>query len=106
MVVTVIGLGLMGGSLSLAIKEVGFSKHIIGVDDNVSHCKEALKLNLIEEVKPLKEAILKSDLIIVATPVAASISIVSTILDTISGNQVIVDLGSTKAELCAHLNQH
>ncbi|MCO6500809.1 MAG: prephenate dehydrogenase [Vicingus serpentipes] len=106
MKVTIIGLGLMGGSLALALKESKFSSHIIGVDQNKTHCDDALRLQLVDEIKSLNEAIAGSNMIVVATPVAASISIISTVLNNITKDQVVVDLGSTKAELCTHLNQH
>jgi prephenate dehydrogenase len=106
MKVTIIGLGLMGGSLALALRESGFSSHIIGVDRNKIHCDDAVRLKLVDEIKSLNEAIVDSNMIVVATPVAASFSIISTLLNNISEDQIVVDLGSTKAELCAHLNQH
>lgn len=106
MKITIIGLGLMGGSLALALKQNGFTNHIIGVDQNNAHCEDALKLKLVDEIKPLNEAISESIMIVVATPVSASISIISSILDIISEDQIVVDLGSTKAELCTHLNKH
>jgi len=106
MKVTIIGLGLMGGSLALALKQKGFSNHIIGVDKNTQHCDEALKLNLVDEIKPLEEAISISDIIVVATPVAASITIISSALDLMNNEQIIIDLGSTKGELCNHLSNH
>jgi len=106
MKVTIIGLGLMGGSLALALKENGFCNHIVGVDKNDIHCKDALQLKLVDEIKPLNEAVVGSDMIIVATPVVASLSIISNALNNLTEEQVIVDLGSTKAELCAYLNTH
>ncbi len=103
--VTIIGLGLMGGSLALALKQKKFSNHIIGIDNNKTHCEEALKLNLVNEIRELN-SVIDSDIIVVATPVAASINIISTVLDNISKNQIVIDLGSTKGELCVHLNRH
>ena len=47
MTVVIIGLGVLGGSLAIALNEVGFCQHIIGVDANPTHCKKALELNLV-----------------------------------------------------------
>jgi len=106
MVVTIIGLGLMGGSLALALKELNFCKHTIGVDNNATHCKEAIAFNLVNEIKELSNAVLGSDIIVVATPVAASVNIISQVLDQISEHQVVLDLGSTKKELCVRFSKH
>lgn len=106
MIVTIVGLGLMGSSLALALNEISFCKHIVGVDSNPTHCKEALELNVVNEIKDLTAGVLNSDVIIVATPVAASINIISELLDTISEHQVVIDLGSTKKDLCIQLNKH
>jgi prephenate dehydrogenase len=106
MIVTIIGLGLMGGSLAMSLNEVGFSNCIVGVDTNLNHCKEALELNLVNEIKELNDAVLDADIIVVATPVAASINIISDVLEIVSEHQVVVDLGSTKKELCLSFNKH
>jgi prephenate dehydrogenase len=106
MTVTIVGLGLMGSSIALALNEIGFCKHIIGVDSNAKHCKEAEKLNIVNEIKTLNQSILISDVIIVATPVAASINIISEVLDIISEHQTVIDLGSTKNDLCVRFKDH
>ena len=61
MIVTIIGLGLIGGSLAISLNEARFCKHIIGVDTNIDHCKEAIELNLVNEIKELNDAILEAD---------------------------------------------
>jgi prephenate dehydrogenase len=106
MTITIVGLGLMGSSIALALNEIGFCKHIIGVDSNAKHCKEAEKLNIVNEIKTLNQSILISDVIIVATPVAASINIISEVLDIISEHQTVIDLGSTKNDLCVRFKDH
>ena len=106
MTVAIIGLGLMGSSLALALNDIGFCKHLVGIDINPSFCKEATALNIVNQIKELKEGFLISDIIIVATPVGASMDIITEVLDIVSENQVIIDLGSTKKELCLHLNKH
>lgn len=104
--VAIIGLGLMGGSLALALRDNKLSNNIIGVDSNESHCSDAMKLRLVDRTMDIRSAIPQVDLIIVATPVAASIKIISDVLDQIKDNQTIVDLGSTKKELCFKFNTH
>ena len=104
--VTIVGLGLMGSSLALALKTANFCQHLIGVDNNPAHCNEAIELNIVNEIQGLATAILSADVIIVATPVAASIHIIEQILETISEHQIVIDLGSTKNELCLRFQEH
>jgi prephenate dehydrogenase len=73
--VTIIGVGLIGGSFALALKEKNIVKHIIGVDFNEENLEKALVLGLIDEVLPIEDAVKKSDLIYVAIPVDATISV-------------------------------
>ncbi len=104
--VTIIGLGLMGGSLALRLKELTFCKQIIGVDNKPDNSKAALELGLVKEVKSLEKSIAVTDVFIVATPVKASIEIINYLLGHINDEQVVVDLGSTKLKLCQQFKSH
>jgi prephenate dehydrogenase len=73
--VTIIGVGLIGGSFALALKEKNIAKHIIGVDFNEANLEKALVLGLIDEALSREEAVKKSDLIYVAIPVDATIAV-------------------------------
>ena len=53
MIITVIGLGLIGGSIALDLKKANFSEKIIGVDNNPDNCKMALELNIADEIDSL-----------------------------------------------------
>jgi prephenate dehydrogenase len=70
-VVTIIGTGLIGGSFGLILKEKGLAAHVIAVDNNLTNQERALQLGIDDESLPLKEAIAKSDLIVLAVPVDA-----------------------------------
>lgn len=96
MVITVIGIGLIGGSMALALKEKGMATAVIGVDASVEHGKKALELGLVDKVATLKEAIAESDLIILAVPVSACLKLLPELLQLITGKQVVMDVGSTK----------
>jgi prephenate dehydrogenase len=98
--ITVIGLGLIGGSMALALKEKGLAKKVVGVDNNLVHQQKALELGLVDEVLEMKEAILFADVIIIAIPVNAAENVLDTILNTID-RQVVMDVGSTKNAICA-----
>jgi prephenate dehydrogenase len=97
--VAIIGTGLIGGSMAIALKEKNAGIKIIGVDNNQRHAKEALGLGFIDEINELDEAIKKSDLIVLAIPVNAAEKVINSILDK-ADQQIIIDTGSTKAAIC------
>src|SRR3954466_613389 len=94
--VTIVGVGLISGSLSLALKDKGLAKKVIGVSRSEASAKKALELGLIDEALPLEEAVKQADLIYVAIPVDATLPVMKTIMDLITGKQIVVDAGSTK----------
>ncbi|PWT71128.1 MAG: prephenate dehydrogenase [Bacteroidetes bacterium] len=104
--VTIVGVGLISGSLSLALKEKGLVKNVIGVSRTEASIKKAKELGLIDESLPLAEAVRKSDLIYVAIPVDVTIPIMRQIMDLVQENQIVADAGSTKAALCDALADH
>jgi prephenate dehydrogenase len=104
--VTIVGVGLIGGSLALALKEKGFAKKIIGVGRSKTSLDKAIELGLIDEVLPLEEAVKQSDFIYVAIPVDATLPVMKEVMDLVTGNQVVADGGSTKAALCNMLRDH
>ncbi|MEO1052235.1 MAG: prephenate dehydrogenase [Bacteroidota bacterium] len=106
MKVTVVGLGLIGGSIALTLRDSGFADHVIGVDKDINHCEEALALGLINEVLPLEEAVKEADLIILAIPVDAAANLIAHVLDHIKEGAIVTDMGSTKSNICSKARQH
>ena len=106
MTITVIGVGLIGGSMALGVKELGFAKKVIGVAPDAGSLATALKLNLIDEALPLEEAVKKADIIYIAIPVDATINVVLQVMDLINDKQIVVDAGSTKFALCDAIKDH
>jgi prephenate dehydrogenase len=104
--VTVVGVGLISGSFSLALKERGIVKQVIGVSRTEKSIVKALELGLIDETMPLEDAVKKSDLIYVAIPVDATIPVICGIMDMINEKQIVADAGSTKHALCSALREH
>ncbi|MBC8237827.1 MAG: prephenate dehydrogenase [Helicobacteraceae bacterium] len=92
--IAIIGLGLMGGSLALSLKELDFVTSIVGSDHNKEHESQALSLSLVETIVPLEE-VKKCDVIFLAIPVNGVISILKELKD-VPKNTTIIDLGSTK----------
>ncbi len=106
MQVTIVGVGLIGGSFALALKDKDIAKNIIGVTRSEKSAKRAIELGLVDEVLPLKEAVEKSDLIYVAIPVDTTIPTILEIMDWINDKQIVLDAGSTKGALCKALEDH
>ncbi|MGM5631648.1 prephenate dehydrogenase [Apibacter raozihei] len=104
--VTIIGLGLIGGSIALDLKKCGFAHQIIGVDKSKKHEHEAIELGIADKILPMKEAIENSDLIILAAPVDASLKLLPKILDIIPSNVYVMDVGSTKSSLIDAVRDH
>jgi len=104
--VTIVGVGLISGSLALALKEKGLAKNIIGVSRTQESISKALKLGIIDEALPLEEAVKKSDFIYVAIPVDVTVPVTLQIMDLITDKQIVADAGSTKYVLCQALANH
>lgn len=105
MIATIIGLGLIGGSFALALKDRGLAERVIGVDTDPTHAAKALELGLVDEIRPLETAIEGSDLIVLAIPVNAIPLLAIKILNRVD-RQIVMDMGSTKEELCEVIAQH
>ncbi len=94
----IIGLGLMGGSLGLALKKVPNKYTLIGYDHNLTHQSDALKLNLVDEISNNFNEIKACDIIILTIPVDAIITISQELLD-VSKECTIIDFGSSKEKI-------
>lgn len=104
-VVTIIGTGLIGGSFAMVLKDKGLTCRVIGVDNNEEHQKKALELGIVDEVLPLKEAITKSKLIVLAVPVNALDEMLPAVLDEVE-DQVVMDMSSIKENVIDLVADH
>jgi prephenate dehydrogenase len=105
MTITIIGLGLIGGSLAIGLRENGFADQLIGVENNQNHANQALKLGLVDEIQTLQNAVNQSDIVIVATPVDALATLLPTVMDLVQ-NQVVIEVGSTKRPIIDAVSTH
>jgi len=98
--VTIIGLGLMGGSLAMAIKRKKLTKKIIGVGHRQVTVKKALKTRVINEgtINPQK-GVSSADLIFICTPIRVIIPMLKKIARYIKPGCIVTDVGSTKGEI-------
>ncbi len=106
MTVTIVGVGLIGGSMALALKEKSIATKVIGVGRSAASLNKAIELGIIDQALPLEEAVKQSDFIYVSIPVDATIPVMLQIMDMITDKQIVVDAGSTKAVLCEALKDH
>jgi prephenate dehydrogenase len=100
MTVTIIGTGLIGGSMAIALKAHGLADTIIGVDASEAHAARALELQLVDQVLPLKEAVQAAKLVVMAVPVDAMNELLPQVLESANQQQVVMDVGSTKQPIC------
>ena len=98
MTVGIIGLGLMGGSLGIALKSAKTPYHIIGYDHNATHCSEATELDLVDKIAISMDEIIACDVIILSIPVNGIIKALQN-LTTVDSHTTIIDLGSTKEKI-------
>lgn len=100
------GLGLIGGSLALTLKERGMVEEVMGMEVSEERAKEALSLSLADRIVPFEEGVTTADLIVLATPVDTIPMLAVKALNRVQKPQVVIDLGSTKGELCEVIDQH
>lgn len=106
MKIAVIGVGLIGGSIALKLREKKFADEIFGVDQNEQHLHDALQLGIIDQSINFEDGLKEADLIIIAVPVDATVKILSEVLSKISKNQTVMDVGSTKYAVAEAVKNH
>lgn len=100
----VIGLGLIGGSLALDLKKRGNYK-VFGIDQNAEHIKKALALGIIDAEIDFNE-ITDASVVIIAVPVNIVPKLAKEILDCVSEDTLVFDVGSVKNEICKEIVNH
>jgi prephenate dehydrogenase len=98
--VTIIGLGLIGGSWGLALKKHGFAGRRVGCD-RPDVLERALAVGAVDEGAPdLARAVRDAELIILATPVGAILDLLPQLKVSVSPHALVTDVGSTKRLIC------
>ena len=106
MKISIIGVGLIGGSMALKLREKNVASFIYGIDNNTQHISDALDLKIIDAGVDLEHGIKNSDLIILAIPVDAARKLLPSVLDLVSDQQTVMDAGSTKAGIVNAVKNH
>ena len=107
----VIGVGLIGGSFALALKQAKAVRHVVGVGRGRKNLALALRMRLIDEATTDAEgAVQDADLVLLGTPVGQMAEVMARIAPHLPAHAVITDGGSTKTDVIAHalrfLGQH
>jgi prephenate dehydrogenase len=99
----VIGVGLIGGSFALALKQAGLVKHVIGVGRTRENLETALRLGVIDEASADPAAAVRgADVVLVATPVAQIPELLVEIAPALDAHTIVTDAGSTKQDVIAY----
>ncbi len=103
--VFVIGVGLIGGSFAIDIKAAFSEAIIFGIDKSEENLDNALELGIIDQKSNFSE-IKDADIVIIAIPVDATVTSILEILDKVSDDCLVFDVGSTKKKLCEVVANH
>ncbi len=96
----IIGVGLIGGSLALALKEAGIVREVVGYARKTHTLQQALDLNIIDRAETqISQAVSGADMIFLAVPMAAMTSVLTQIAPHLTDGMIITDGGSAKAQL-------
>ena len=106
MTISIVGVGLLGGSFALAVRDKYPKAYFIGVDASAVHGQLAMAKGIVDEMLPLEEAISRSTLVVLATPVNTILTLLPAILDQLPAAGTVLDLGSTKEGICALADGH
>jgi prephenate dehydrogenase len=100
--VAIVGLGLMGGSLAMALK--GYVRRVLGVDRDPQTVQLALQKGIVDQADTDLGKILPiADLIILATPVGTILDLITLLPNWKPDGALVIDLGSTKTQICKAL---
>ncbi len=106
MKITFIGLGLIGGSLAKDLRKKKFASEFVGIEANADSATEAVKIGLVDKTETLEKGIMGADLVIIAIPVDKELELLPRILDRISANTTVIDMGSAKKMIADKVKDH
>lgn len=97
---TIIGVGLIGGSLARALRAAGQVQEIVGLGRNLANLQQAVDLGVVDRVEiSMARAVGDADIVVLASPVGAMAEAFSEIAQYISAKTIITDVGSVKGSI-------
>ena len=103
--IAIIGLGLIGGSMALDLQSQ-LNVTVLGVDNNPGNAQLAADLRLVDRLVTYDEAIDMAEVLIIAIPVHLIEQLLPKVLDDIKEGTVVIDVGSTKGQICESVSGH
>jgi prephenate dehydrogenase len=104
--VAIIGVGLLGGSLARDLRSKQLAKHIIGVTRSPETAEKALKMGIVDAVRPLEQVAKEVELIVLATPMQAMLPLLEQLSAHVKPETILTDVGSVKTDLYAQIKAH
>ena len=106
MTLSIIGLGLIGGSFAKDLRKADIVDTLLGVDASPAHAARALELGFVDRIVTLEDALAQSDALLLAVPVDAIATLLPRLLDAVRPDQTVIDLGSTKLKIVEAVREH
>lgn len=97
--VVIVGVGLIGGSLALALKRAGVVGHVVGVGRSAASLERARALGVIDEAASLEDAAKGASLIVLCAPVAQNFALLHALEPHLEPGTIVTDAGSTKSDV-------
>jgi len=102
--VAIVGVGLIGASIGLALRRHGLAGRIIGIGRNASRLDAAREMGAVTEIATqIADGVADADLVIVCTPVGYIVQHVREVASACPAGALITDAGSTKGVICREL---
>ena len=99
----IIGVGLIGGSLSLALKQAGAVNHVVGCGRNRQNLQKGVDIGVIDSFETsISEAVRTADIVVAAVPMGAMRDVFQQINDGLNNHIVVTDVGSSKRSVVSH----
>ena len=104
--VAILGVGLIGGSIGKALRQIADAPEVVGWDASPESLMKAIELGAIDlEAPTFEEAVAEADLVIIATPITFTVSLIQSIATIIGSEVVVTDVGSTKERICSEADK-
>ena len=94
---SIIGVGLIGGSLARALKKANAVGQVVGYGRNIEHLQKALELGVVDKYETdIAVAVRDADVIVLAVPVGKTLEVLQSIKPYLNSKTIITDVGSSK----------
>jgi len=98
--VAIIGVGLIGGSLAMVLRQKGIADYITGIGRGLKNLEDAKKLGVIDSyTQDAREGVQDADLVVVAIPVASITKVIKEALPCLKKGAIVTDVGSVKKSI-------